>query len=144
MASNSAREFPEVEVQSRELGTLIELDPKTLDPKFEYRWVHKSGLKIARQRARGYVIVDPVEEKITNLVGESPEAADNTYTIGDVVLMKIKKLEHRARRHGQKKRTDKRLKGPVRKFRKDAAGKRTRSGERVEVITNKDPQEDQT
>lgn len=128
-----------IEVQSRELGTLLEIDPKYLDPKYTYRWVHKSNLKIARQRARGYVMVIPAEEKILDANGESPEAEDGTYTLGDVVLMKILKDEYRARRHAQKRKTDTRLKGPARKFKRTAQSKTDRSGQPVEVITNKEP-----
>lgn len=129
----------DIEVKSRELGTLLEIDPSLLDPKYTYRWVHKSNLKIARQKARGYIIVNPAEEKILDAAGESPEAEDGTYTLGDVVLMKILKDEYRARRHAQKRKTDTRLKGPVRKFKRSAASKTDRSGQRVEVITNKEP-----
>lgn len=129
----------EIEVYSRELATLTDLDVDKLDPNYSYRWVHKSGLKIGRQRARGYVVVDPAKEEILNAAGESPESADGTYTIGDVILMKIKKIDHRARRHAQKRKTDKRLKGPVRSFKRKAREKVDRAGQRVEVITTKDP-----
>jgi hypothetical protein len=141
MADNSQRkEVPQVEVTSRELGALIELDKSKLDPDYEYRWVHKSPLKVARARARGYRIVEPDSEDVLNAVGESPAAADNTYTIGDVVLMKIKRIDHRARRQAQKRKTDQRLKGPVRKFRKSAEEKSRLRGQRIEVITDKDPE----
>jgi hypothetical protein len=134
-----AQEVPEIEVYNRELATLTDLDESTLDPNYTYRWVHKSGLKIGRQKARGYVIVKPEDEEIKNAAGEAPEAADGTYTIGDVVLMKIKKLDYRQRKHAQKRKTDKRLKGPVRKFKREARTKTDRAGQRVEVITTKDP-----
>lgn len=138
-AKPQQKEVLDIEVKDRELGTLLEIDPKLLDPKFTYRWVHKSSLKIARQKARGYVIVNPAEEKILDANGESPEAEDGTYTLGDVVLMKILKDEYRARRHAQKRKTDVRLKGPTRKFKRTAASKTDRSGQPVEVITNKEP-----
>lgn len=140
MATNpSPKEVPEIEVYSRELSTLTDLNPDSLDPNFNYRWVHKSALKISRQRARGYTIVKPSEEDILNAAGEAPEAADGTYTIGDVILMKIKKTDFRARKHAQKRKTDKRLKGPVRKFKRDAREKGASRGQIVEVITTKDP-----
>lgn len=144
MASNTQPEVPQVEVTSRELGTLTELDPSTLQKGFEYRWVHKSPLKVARAKARGYTIVDANSEELKNAVGESPEiAADGTFTLGDVVLMKINRTNLRARKIAQKRRTDKRLKGPVRKFKRDTSAKRTRSGEAIEVITNKDPEQEE-
>jgi hypothetical protein len=144
-ASNTKpKEVPQVEVHSREISTLLDLDLETLDRAFKYRWVHKSPLKTSRARARGYVTVDPNEEpEIKTVGGESPEiAADGTYTLADVVLMKIDIAEHRARRVVQKRKTDKRLKGPVRKFKREAASKRDRSGDAIEVITTKDPEKE--
>lgn len=138
-AKPQTQEALDIEVKDRELGTMLEINPKYLDPKFTYRWVHKSNLKIARQKARGYVIVSPAEEKILDANGESPEAEDGTYTLGDVVLMKILRDEYRARRHAQKRKTDTRLKGPTRKFKRTAQGKTDRSGQPIEVITNKEP-----
>lgn len=143
MATSRSRtqEVPEVEVQSRELSTLTELAPDTLDSDYVYRLVHKSPLKVSRARARGYVIVDPNIEEIKILAtGQSPEAADGTYTIGDTILMKLRKVEYRARRIASKKKTDKRLKGPVRKFKRTAQEKvQGRYNQSVEVISKKDP-----
>lgn len=136
------QEVPDLEVTSRELGTLTELDPTTLDKNFTYRWVYKSPLKIARARARGYVMVDPSTEDVLNAVGESPESADGTYTLGDVVLMKLPKLQHRARRIAQKNKTDKRLKVPARKFRKTVQEKSRLRGQEIEVISKKDPEKE--
>jgi hypothetical protein len=136
MAANS-KEVPKVEVQQQDLGTLSQLDPDTLDPKFVYRFVHKSSLKVARARAKGYVIVVPAEEKILNAVGDSPEAEDGTYTVGDVVLMKCAKDTHRSRRHHVKRKTDARLKGPEKKFRKTVKQAGAQRGLAIEVITDK-------
>jgi hypothetical protein len=137
-----AQEVPQVEVKSREYSQATDLDKSLLDPNFEYRWVNKSPLKVARKRTMGYRIVDPATEEILNILGDAPEAADGTYTIGDVVLMKIPKLEHRARRVASKQKTDKRLKGPVRKFKKAALEKGSQRGEQIEVITRKDPEKE--
>ncbi len=140
MVDNTSRkEVPQVEVKSREFGSLLDLDLSKLDSDYQYRWVHKSPLKVARARARGYRLVEPNSEEILNAVGESPAAADNTFTVGDLVLMKIKKLDHRARRIAQKRKTDARLKGPVKKFRKSAEEKSALRGQTIEVITDKEP-----
>jgi hypothetical protein len=136
------QEVPDLQVTDRELGTLSELDFSCLDPSFQYRWINKNPLKVARAKARGFIVVDPSEETIKNLVGESPEATDGTYSIGDVILMKLPILNHRARRHAQKRKTDKRLRGPERKFRKTAAEKGALRNQRIEVITNKDPEKE--
>lgn len=141
MAANPNKEVPQVEVQERDLGTLVELDLSTLDPGFTYRWVNKSQLKVARAKAKGFKIVDPAEDEgIHNLFGDDIEAQDGTYTVGDVVLMKMPKERHKARRHMVRRKTDQRLKGPVKKFRKVARDVSESRGQRIEVITNKDPE----
>lgn len=132
------KEVPTVTVTQQDLGTLTELDMSTLDPGYIYRWVYKAPLKAARARARGYEIVDPAEEAIKNAVGDSPEAEDGTYTIGDVVLMRCKKPIHRERRHANKRKTDQRLKGPERKFRKEVKTVGSQRGLDIEVITDKE------
>lgn len=130
----------EVSVTSRDLSTLTELDLASLDPKFEYRWVHKSPFKVARAKARGYVIVRPEEEEgILSVVGDSPEASDGTFSIGDVILMKLAKAEHRARRHMVARKTTARLKAPTKKFKKDAAAASEQRGQVIEVITDREP-----
>lgn len=133
------KEVPVVDVQQQDLGTLSQLDLGTLDPKFIYRWVHKSNLKVARQKAKGYVIVRPEEENILNAVGDSPEAEDGTFTIGDVVLMKCPKDTHRSRRHHVKRKTDTRLQGQKKKFSKTAKAAARQAGVDIEVITDKEP-----
>lgn len=141
--NKQAKEAPQIEVTDRELGTLVELDPATLDPKFQYRWVHKTPLKVSRHKAKGYVLVDPAEEEdIKNVVGDSPEAEDGTYTIGDVVLMKIDKTHYKARRHAVKRKADQRLKGPSKKFKRDTKAAAARRGVDIEVITDKEPKEE--
>lgn len=130
-------------VQSRELSTLADLDPSTLDKKAQYRFVYKSPLKLARAKARGYVVVDPLEEDgIRNLAGEPMEvASDGTYTVGDTVLMKISKVAYRAREKKKKRKTDMRLKGPTKGFKKKAREQGSVRGQDIEVITKKDPEQ---
>lgn len=136
MAAN--QEVPIVDVQQQDLGTLSQLDLSSLDPKYIYRLVHKSNLKVARAKAKGYVIVRPEEEEIKNAVGDSPEAEDGTYTVGDTVLMKCPKDTHRARRHHVKRKTDARLGAQKKKFRKTAKQVSRKAGIDIEVITDKD------
>lgn len=132
-------------VQSRELATLADLDVSTLDRRFQYRFVYKSPLKLARAKARGYVVVDPAEEDgIRNIAGEVMEtAADGTYSVGDTVLMKIPKVAYRAREKKKKRRTDARLKGPSKGFKKKAREQASIRGQEIEVITKKDPQQEE-
>lgn len=128
-------------VHDRELSTLADLDHETLDRKFQYRFVYKSPLKMARMKARGYVVVDPaMEDGILNISGEPLAVAnDGTYSVGDTILMKIPKVNYRAREKKKKRKTDARLKGPVRNFKKRAREQGSVRGQEIEVITKKDP-----
>lgn len=122
------------------LGSGLDLDLDSLNRDYTYRWVHKSPKKVARARAKGYRLVDPqAEPAIRTVGGESPESTDGTYSVGDVVLMRVPKSTHKARRRALKKRGDQRLKGPERKFRRDAqvAGQARGLSEPIEVITTK-------
>jgi len=130
---------PQIEVESQDfLGWMLELDLSKLDPNFQYRWVQKTNLKVARAKAKGYVVVKPDEEDIANVVGDSPDAVDGTFTVGDVILMKCPRSLHRSRRQRIKTKVDRRLKGPERKFRKDAQEKSLHFSEPIEVITDKE------
>jgi hypothetical protein len=131
---------PEFGVTPRDLAELVEIDTEKLDARYKYRFSHKSPLKVARNRARGYRIVDPGVETIYTRLGEEViPAADGTYTFGDTVLMRIPRKEHQARRIAQRKKTNQRLSGPKKKFKSKARGLRDRAGNRIEVITDKEP-----
>ena len=143
MAANPNKEVPQVEVQERDLGTLSEIDPSTLNPDFNYRFVHYSPLKISRAKAKGYVVVDPAEEEgIKNVYGDPVDDTGGVYRIGDVVLMKVPKLRHKARRNLIKRKSEARLRGPTKRFKRDARDASVQRGVDVEVITNKDPERD--
>lgn len=132
--------LPDLQVTARDLATLIDLDVSRLDPKFHYRLVHKSRQKVARRRAMGYKVVDPAEEEVYHNSGERLEPAeDGTYSVADLVLMKIPRREHKQRRLAQKRRTEQRLKGPKRAFKNKARRTKDRGGNTVEVITDKEP-----
>lgn len=132
---------PTVNVESREhMGSMLELDLEQLDRAFKYRWVNVAPLKVARARAKGYVFVDPNEEDIRNLVGDSPDIADGRVRVGDVILMKCSRNLHRDRRKRVADRTKTRLSGPKRKFKREANVRGVeRYGQAVEVITDKEP-----
>lgn len=134
------QEPPKVNVESLEhMGSMLDLDPSRLDPEYNYHWVHKSPQKVARARARGYRLVNPLEEPdVVNAVGDSPAAADNTYTVGDVVLMRAPKATYKGRKKKMSQRRDQRLKGPERKFRGEARKESQRFVQPIEVITDKE------
>jgi hypothetical protein len=132
----------DIEVNSRDLAALIEIDVSRTDPRFRYRLVHNSRLKAARARAKGYVIVDPDQEEIYTISGDKLEvSADNIYRVGDTFLMKIALREYKARRVAKRKKTEERLSGPKKKFKSLARSKRDRAGQTVEVITSREPGE---
>jgi hypothetical protein len=129
-----------LEITARDLANLIEIDVQRLDPAFKYRLVHKSRMKVGRRRAMGYITVDPDMEEIFHVSGERVEpAADNTYTFHDLVLMKVPRPEYRQRRKALQRRTEERLGGPKKAFKRKARSMRDRAGNEVEVITTKEP-----
>lgn len=136
--TRAPKEAPQLKVESLEnMGSMLELDLSALDPNFVYRWVHRSNLKIARAKARGYRVVLADDEVVKNVVGDSPETSDGTFQVGDVILMKTPRDIHKGRRVANRKRADRRLKGPVRKFRENAREASTNYSESIEVITDK-------
>lgn len=132
------KEVPKVEVEQQDLATLTEIDPSTLDKDYKYRWVKKAPLLIARKKAKGYMLVLPSDEEIKNPIGEDLEVAeDGTYTLGDVVLMKCKRSRYNERRKEVKRKVDRRLKAPIREFKKKGSEKtRNRYGSELEVTTD--------
>ncbi len=138
-SSNSKPEVPELNVQSLEdAGSMLSLDTDMLDSDFTYRWVNVDPRKVGRAKARGYVFVNADEEVLHNTVGDSPEVKDGRYTTMDVVLMKCRKTVRQHRRKKLRTQSEARLKGPERKFRKEAAQESKRYSERIEVITDKE------
>lgn len=133
---------PQVELQDRSnAGDVLDLDRRTLDRNYTYRWVYKSPTKVGRTRARGYEIVNPQKEPgIRTTAGDAPGIApDGTYTTRDVVLMRVKRVVYGKRRTEIKGRTDERLKGQVKKFKNTARSesRKARLETPVEVITTK-------
>lgn len=132
--------LPNLDVSSRDLGNLIELDVTKLDPAFKYRLVLKNRVKVGRRRSAGYVVVDPTQEKIYHVNGDEIQPdADGTYSIADLVLMKIARKDYKLRRLAQRRRTEERMEGPKRSFKRKARRTRDRAGNYVEVITDKEP-----
>jgi hypothetical protein len=139
---DAQKEVPQVEVESREnMGSMLDIDLESLDKAFKYRWVHVAPIKVARAKQKGYVFVDADEETIVNLVGDSPDTEGGRIRVGDVVLMKCPRTIHRARRKRVAEKTKIRLRGPKRKFKREASSDqvRRRYGTPVAVITDKEP-----
>ena len=138
---NPRQEVPDVTVESREyVPSLLELADDCKDPAFKYRWVNVAPLKIARAKAKGYVVVDPNEEEIRNLVGESPGDDGGVYRMMDVILMKCPRTTHKSRRQRVAEKTKTRLGNQKRKFKKQARSLgEQRYNVPVQVITDKEP-----
>jgi hypothetical protein len=134
------REVPQLEVEDlNQMGSLLDLDPRTLDKNYTYKFVNRSAnIKLARAKQKGYVFVDPENEDIKTLVGESPDIQDGRYVVGDTVLMRCPRAKERARNKAKRKRALDRLGAPTRKFKKTADKLSQDLGEPVEVITDKE------
>lgn len=133
------QEVPELNVQSLEdAGSMLALNLDMLDPDWVYRWVNVDPRKVGRAKARGYIFVNASEELLENTVGDAPEVKDGRYVVADVVLMKCRKTVRLHRRKKIRQQSEARLKGPERKFRKEASEGSRRYSERIEVITDKE------
>ncbi len=130
---------PTVGVNAREgFQVLLELDPSSLAPDFEYRFVLKHPQQVARRRAQGYTVVDPSREEVRNFSGEKVHIeADGTYTEGDCVLMKVPKHIHGYRRQARAARADGLLASETQHMKQTFVRSAVKHG--VEVITTREP-----
>ena len=107
-----------------------ELDESTLNPDFDYRWVHNSPAKIYKRLGRGWTFVRKSEDNVEKVYESPEEGADDFVRSGDRVLMKIQKDIHSI----QKKRiaavTKSRLGSPKGDFRKKARQAGTKASTR--------------
>jgi len=128
------------------MGSNLDLDPRSLERGYRYRWVYRAPVKVSRAKARGYAVVDPASHQpIMNFAGDILQPVeDGTITVGDVVLMRTPEQHYRGRRKLLRKKTGEKLKGPTKSFKEKAKQEKQRNrrlSENIEVITNKDPDE---
>jgi hypothetical protein len=142
--SNYEQDDPEGSLSKEELRVLddsdkfsiLDLDESTLDPERHYRWGRADPNRIARLKAKGYIIEEVPEEedqRIRNKLGEvAGDTTDGTYRLGDLILMSTKKVYNRVRRVRVRRLTKERIGEAKKKFKKLARKAR------VEVITDKE------
>lgn len=130
---------PVVRVNHREgFQDLIDVVKEDLDPSFVYRWVQKSAKQVSRRKAQGYVIVNPSREVIRNFSGQQVHVeADQTYTEGDLVLMKCPRHIHSHRRAAKEEVSSGRLTAETQNMRHSFMRSARQSG--VEAITTREP-----
>lgn len=119
--------LPEVKAQElREVSTLLELDPETMDPIKHYRWVRSHPLQVGKARMRGYAIEEKREGGVRTLAGFLDDTGDSTMRVGDVILMSCDLKEFRKRKRAQVKVSEARLSAPAKQFKRNARRRRVR------------------
>lgn len=120
------QKLPEVHTSEiRDVNSLLELNPETLDPTKHYRWVRESPLKIGKAKMRGYEVVHQ-DDGVQTLAGFIDDAGDGIMRIGDVILMSCPLPGYRARKRAQLKFANARLAAPAKQFKKNARRRRVR------------------
>lgn len=125
------------------MGSNLDLDPRSLESGYKYRWVFRAPAKVSRAKAKGYAVVNPAThpKKIRNFAGEElVPVEDGTFTVGDVVLMRTRKDLYLGRRKKLKLRTKEKLDGQVGEFKNKAKreAKRAKLSQGIRTITNED------
>lgn len=91
MAKSDAAGGIDVTVRDRaydDMGSVLGLDPSSIDPNKHYRWVNRTAVKVARAKIKGYTIVPQGAVKPLVEVENGP---DSSMIAGDLVLMSIDK-----------------------------------------------------
>lgn len=76
--------------ERRDVHSMLELDPTTVDPTRHYRFVRRDSLAMTKAQLKGYD-VEKTGEGGPKLLGQHDDAADGTINIADVVLMSCPK-----------------------------------------------------
>jgi len=98
----SPANLPPIEVKElayETMSTVLGLDPDSVDPEKEYRWVNRSSVKMARAKMKGYSLVK-TDSGVTPLI-EVDNAGDGTIVAGDLILMATDKEQFRERKNAQ-------------------------------------------
>lgn len=137
--SMKERSKPQVIVEGlSDLDATAIIDPESLDPEYNYRFVQKRPQRLARVKMKGYEPVDRDEvELLTDQLGGAEE---EKIIHGDVILMKAPKDLVARRRKEVKELNERRIRAPEGSFRKKAASTRV-GGLPVRVITTEGEEE---
>lgn len=94
--------LPQVSVrEDRDVQSMLDLEPDSMDPNFVYKFVKDSPIRIARHKMRGYRPVTQ-DEGVKTLV-DCDSTVDGAIRVGDTILMKCPRERVEAR---QKKLVD--------------------------------------
>lgn len=127
MASQQEPKVPEVTAQElREVNSLLELDPETMDPARHYRWVRSHPLQVGKAKMRGYVVEKKEEGGVQTLAGFLDDTGDGLMRVGDVILMSCEIKGFRKRKRAQLKQSEARLSAPAKQFKRNARRRRVR------------------
>ena len=105
------KDMVEVSDERREVSSMLELDPDTMEPGMSYKFVREDRMRIARHKMRGYRVVLMSESTVRPYV-EFDDSGDGAIRVGDTILMQCptEKVERRKKQEEQV--TTRRLNAP--------------------------------
>lgn len=120
----------------RDVGSMLELDPESMDSTKNYRFVREDPMRIARHRMKGYKLSSKADGP--TCFAESDDRGDDVIRVGDTVLMECPKEQYEERQKAKRDLATNRLSGPKKKVEDlaDRVGKNL--GTKVQLITNKE------
>lgn len=131
----SSPRLPDVATQDlREVTTLLELDPSTLDAAKHYRWTREAPLAVGKAKMRGYEVVH-IADGVRTLAGFLDDRGDGIMRVHDTILMACDLKEYRKRKRAQHKLGEARLSAPAKQFKRNARRRR------VKIIKNEEGDE---
>jgi hypothetical protein len=121
-----AKRTPEVVVtENRDVNSLLELDPDTLDATRHYRWIRESPLNVGKAKMKGYTLVNAADG-VKTMTGFTDDTGDGLMRIGDVILMSCPLDAWRARKRASLNFANARLSAPAKQFKKNARRRQVR------------------
>lgn len=118
----------------RDRQEALMLDPGSLDPSYEYRFVQVRQENVLAKKLRGYQLVSRERDGVKVLVDAQEGDVDDTIKRGDTVLMKIKRNSLQTRRDYSAQIGRMRIDHSAQRFKEKAAAARLPSGDRVRVF----------
>jgi len=117
--------------ERRDVESMLELDPETLNPNMNYRFVKDEPLNISRKRMKGYRPVLKEDNGVKTLV-EADDQGDGLIRVGDTILMACPKGAFKRRQKEARVRAAGKLRIPKKKV-KDLA-----KANKVRIIQNEE------
>lgn len=113
--------LPDVQLtdERRDVQSMLELDPETMDKSLNYRFVKDDPMNIARKRLKGYRPVLKEADGVKTLV-DVEDQADGLIRVGDTILMACPKEGFRKRQREARKFSEGRLRIPKKRVKEKA------------------------